>query len=80
LGGPNDKANKGFRVWHSVFAPGAAAPPGPEQLTRSFYTQRKKDVIDFDYGDSGKTAYTAIQIENAGEKGPWGPMVHAVIP
>jgi hypothetical protein len=32
-------------------------------------------VIEFDYGDSGKTAYFAIQIENEGKKGPWGPLV-----
>jgi hypothetical protein len=30
-------------------------------------------VVVFDYGDSGKTAYIAVQIENDGKKGPWGP-------
>jgi hypothetical protein len=24
------------------------------------YTKRKKDVIEFDFGDSGKTAYFAV--------------------
>jgi hypothetical protein len=29
--------------------------------------------------DSGKTAYFAVQIENEGKKGPWGPLVSALI-
>jgi hypothetical protein len=37
-------------------------------------------VLQFNYGDSGKTAYMAVQIENGGKKGPWGPMISAVIP
>jgi hypothetical protein len=37
-------------------------------------------VIEFEYGDSGKTAYFAVQVENSGKKGPWGPMVSALIP
>jgi hypothetical protein len=41
---------------------------------------RKKDVIEFDYNYSGKTAYFAVQVENGGKKGPWGPMVSALIP
>jgi hypothetical protein len=80
-GDPEDKANKGFRVWYKTLAPGETPPETPElSLTRSFFTRRKKDCIRFDYGDSGKTAYIAIQIENNGKKGGWGPMVSAVIP
>ncbi|MDR3115126.1 MAG: hypothetical protein LBU25_06360 [Treponema sp.] len=79
-GSPGDPANKGFRIWYSVIAPGEAAPVDPEDLHKSFFTKRKKDVIPFDFGDSGKTAYLAIQIENEGKKGHWGPMVSAVIP
>ena len=41
---------------------------------------RKKDVIEFDYGDSGKAAYFAVQVENGGKKGHRGPMVQALIP
>jgi hypothetical protein len=36
--------------------------------------------MEFGFGDSGKTAYFCIQIENDGKKGPWGPMVNALIP
>jgi hypothetical protein len=79
-GNSNDPANKGFRIWYSVTAPGEAPPAGPEALTKSFYTKRKKDVIEFEFGDSGKTAWFAVQIENEGRKGPWGPMVQALIP
>jgi hypothetical protein len=37
-------------------------------------------VIEFGFGDSGKTAYFAVQIENEEKKGPWGPLVSALIP
>jgi hypothetical protein len=79
-GNPNDPANKGFRIWYNVTAPGETPPTNPEELTKSFYTKRKKDVIEFEFGDSGKTAWFAVQIENEGRKGPWGPMVSALIP
>jgi hypothetical protein len=79
-GSPDDKANKGYRIWYSVVAPGEASPANPEELRKSFYTQRKKDLIEFEFGDSGKTAYFAVQIENDGKKGPWGPIVSALIP
>ena len=58
----------------------SADPANPEDLRKSFFTKRKKDVIEFDFGDSGKTAYFAVQIENEGKKGPWGPLVRAIIP
>jgi hypothetical protein len=79
-GGPHDPANKGYRIWYSVIAPGEAAPASPEDLRTSFYTKRKKDVIEFAFGDSGMTAFFAVQIENEGRKGPWGPLVSALIP
>jgi hypothetical protein len=79
-GNPNDKANKGYRIWYKVVAPGEAPPVDPEQLDKSFYTRRLKEVIQFAYGDSGKTVYIAVQVENDGKKGPWGPMTSAVIP
>jgi hypothetical protein len=79
-GSPDDPANKGYRIWYNVIAPGETAPANPEDLRKSFYTKRKKDVIEFDYGDSGKTAYFAVQIENDGKKGSWGPLVSALIP
>jgi hypothetical protein len=41
-------------------------------------TEKRPDRVDF--GDSGKTAYFAVRIENEGKKGPWGPLVSALIP
>jgi hypothetical protein len=55
-------------------------PEKPDDLRKSFYTKREKDVIEFNFGDSGKTAYFAVQIENEGKKDPWGPLVSALIP
>ncbi|MHB9293261.1 hypothetical protein Holit_02382 [Hollandina sp. SP2] len=79
-GNPKDPANKGCRIWYSMVAPGETPPANPDELRKSFFTKRKKDLIEFDYGDSGKTAYFAVQIENDGKKGNWGPLVSALIP
>jgi hypothetical protein len=79
-GSPDDKANKGYRIWYSVVAPGETPPTSPKQLTNSFYTKRRKDLIEFEYEDSGKMVYFAVQVENDGKKGPWGPLVKALIP
>jgi hypothetical protein len=79
-GSAADPANKGYRIWYSVIAQGDTSPADPDDLRKSFFTKRKKDVIEFDFGDSGKTAYFAVQIENEGKKGPWGPLVNALIP
>jgi hypothetical protein len=79
-GTPTDPANKGYRIWYSVIAPGETPPANPDDLRKSFFTKRKKDVIEFEFGDSGKIAYFAVQIENEGKKGPWGPLTSALIP
>jgi hypothetical protein len=79
-GSPDDKANKGYRIHYGVVGPGEAGYTDPKKLPDSFYTQRKKDLIEFDFGDSGKKVYFAVQVENDGKKGPWGPLVSALIP
>jgi hypothetical protein len=79
-GDPEDKANKGYRIWYKVVPPGGAPVTDPEDLPKSFFTRRKKDVLEFEYTDSGKTAYIAVQVENGGRKGDWGPLVSAIIP
>jgi hypothetical protein len=79
-GNPADPANKSYRIWHSVIAPGETPPARPEELRKSFSTMRKKELIQFDYDDSGKTAYFAVQVENGNKQGSWGPLVSALIP
>jgi hypothetical protein len=79
-GSVNDPANKAYRVWYRVLAPGEAAPATPDDLHKTFFTKKRKDVITFDYADSGKTVWMAVQVENDGKTGPWGPMVSALIP
>jgi hypothetical protein len=79
-GKPSDPANKGCRIWYSVAAPGETPPAKPEDLRKSFFTKRKKDLVEFDFGDSGKTAYFAVIVENGGKQGPAGPLVSALIP
>jgi hypothetical protein len=79
-GNPDDPANKEYRIWYQVVGPGEAVPKGPEDLRNSFSTKRKKELMDFGYGSSGKTVYFMVQIENGKLKGPWGPMTSALIP
>ena len=79
-GSATESSNKGYRIWYSVVAQGETPPANPDDLRKSFFTKRKKDVIEFAFDTSGKTAYFAVQIENEGKKGPWGPLVSALIP
>jgi hypothetical protein len=79
-GNPDDRANKGYRIWYKVVPPGGEPVTSPKELSESFYTRRRNDMATFDYEDSGKTAYIAVQVENGGQKGPWGPLVSAIIP
>jgi hypothetical protein len=79
-GSPEDKANKSYRVYYKVLEAGETPPTEPSESWHSFSTKRSKDLIEFEYGDSGKTVYFAVQVENDGKKGPWGPMVSALIP
>ena len=79
-GDADDKANKGFRVYYKVTDHGEAAPDHPSQLTESYFTSKKRDVLYFDPSDRGKKVHIAVQIENGKLKGPWGPMVSDFIP
>jgi hypothetical protein len=66
-GSPDEPANKGCRIWYKAVGVGEKAPEDPRELGDSFYTKRKKDLLEFEYGDSGKTVYLAVQIENDGK-------------
>jgi hypothetical protein len=79
-GSPGDRENKSYRVYLIVLEPGEPAPTGPSETWKSFTTRRRKDRVEFGYGDSGKTVYFAVQVENGRKKGPFGPMVSAIIP
>jgi hypothetical protein len=79
-GSPQDPANKGYRIWYTLLSAGEDPPANPEALGHYFFTKRKKDVIPFAFEDSGKTCWMAVQIENESRKGPWGPLVSALIP
>ena len=56
-------------------------PQRPEELTQSHFTRRKRDVLEFQYDNSGMKCFICIRYENGkGEVGPWGPMASAFIP
>jgi hypothetical protein len=71
-GDPNDPANKGYRVYYKVVAPGSAAPTAPGELIKSYYTKRKKDVMEFEFGDSGKTVFFCRADRKRGPERPLG--------
>jgi len=53
----------------------------PEELTTSHFTRRKRDLIDFQYDNSGKQCFICVRYENSkGDKGHWGSMVNSFIP
>jgi hypothetical protein len=79
-GSPSDGANKGYRIFFITQSPDEISPTDPENLHKSFFTKRRKDVLRFDSKDSGKMCYAVVQIENEGKKGAWGPIVAALIP
>jgi hypothetical protein len=79
-GNPDDPANKSYRIAYLVVGPGETPPTDPEELRNSFSTHRKKELIEFPFGDSGKRVYFCVRIENGRKVGGWGPIVSAVIP
>jgi hypothetical protein len=79
-GSPDDPSNKSLRVYYKVVGQGEAAPKNPEELTQSFSTRRKKDIVNLAYEDSGKRIFFAVQVENGSFKGSWGEMGSAIIP
>jgi hypothetical protein len=50
-GNPKDKENKGYRIWYSVIALEETPLASPDDLRTSFYTQRRKDLIEFGFED-----------------------------
>jgi hypothetical protein len=95
IGGSPIRGGAGYRIYWGVLPPGGAdvtaatgakrelmkPPASGEELPFSRFTKRKRERFDFDAGDSGKTAYFCVRLENSkGESGPWGALFSAVIP
>jgi hypothetical protein len=56
-------------------------PLSGDELLHCRFTRRKKELVDFDAGESGMTAYFCARYENQkGERGVWGPVMSAIIP
>jgi hypothetical protein len=89
-GRPDDpRSDYGVRVYYGIVDAAnpdwrIAAPPSKgSELPHSVFTRRKKMLFNFE-GESGKTIYFCLCYERAsGGKegaGPFGPILHAVIP
>jgi hypothetical protein len=87
----------GYRVYALVedpnAAPGAMGKFGPYRTTPpqrgadfswSFFTKKKREILDFAETDRGKKAWLCVHLEQekGGQegKGPWGPLAWTVIP
>ncbi|EIQ00536.1 hypothetical protein OpiT1DRAFT_05082 [Opitutaceae bacterium TAV1] len=57
------------------------APASLNDLTRSGFDTHSPFTLTFDENQRGKIVYFALRWENTrGDKGPWSPITHAVIP
>jgi hypothetical protein len=81
-GSPFDmKANYGKAIHMKLCAEHETPPETADELPKSKFTRRKKEIFKFAQSDIRKTAYFCIRYENSkGVAGPWGPMITAVIP
>jgi hypothetical protein len=87
----------GYRVYAAVEDPNAApgtkgkfgpylttAPQSGEDFSWSFFTKRKREILDFDATDRMKKVWFCIHLEQekGGQtgKGPWGPIIWTAIP
>ncbi|MDR2793157.1 MAG: hypothetical protein LBB61_05765 [Treponema sp.] len=69
-GNDAEPVNKSCRLRYSAAGTGETPSASPDDLRKSFFTKRKKDVIGVEFGGSGKTAYCAALIESDGKKDP----------
>jgi hypothetical protein len=88
---PDPRSDYGVRIHYGLSGDPTEAhrfrvtlpPKTGKDLPYSLFTRRKKERFDFD-GESGKTVYFCLQYEtpSGGEqgKGPFGPILSAVIP
>jgi hypothetical protein len=91
----DSESDYGYALYVGVMPPGGAtleqaasvkhylreAPADGESLRHYTFTRRKKELVTFDGGESGMTAFFCARYENQkGQKGNWGPVSSAVIP
>ena len=85
---PDERSNYGVRVFWGLTGPASKAhryrvteaPESGNDLPTSEFTHKREKLFDFD-GESGNTVYFCLRYENpAGDTGPFGPMLKAVIP
>jgi hypothetical protein len=75
------KANYGKAIHMKLCAENDIPPQTADELPKSRFTRRKKEIFKFAQSDVRKTAYFCIRYENSkGVAGPWGPIITAVIP
>jgi hypothetical protein len=88
---PDPRSDYGVRIHYGLTGEPTQAyrfrvtgtPKTGDDLPKSLFTRRKRELFNFD-GESGQRVYFCLQYENpsGGEKGkgPFGPMLSAVIP
>ena len=88
---PDPRSDYGVRIFYGLSGDPTenhrfrvtGVPKTGKDLPESLFTRRKRELFDFD-GESGKTVYFCLQYEipRGGQegKGPFGPILFAVIP
>jgi len=77
----SEKAYHGYKIVYDMFAYNEEAPTSIEQLKRSRFVRRRRELFVFQPSDSGKKAYFGIRYENSkGVEGPWCQMFSVFIP
>jgi hypothetical protein len=79
---PDDpRANYGVKIAYDVYGAAEPAPVSAEQLRKSVFTRRKKELFTFEQTDTGKIARFCMRYENSkGQAGQWGQIIAAIIP
>ena len=92
---PDERADYGYRIYWGVMPHGGGTleqaagihhylqkpPVSGDELPQSFFTKRKREIMDFPAETSGMTAWFCIRYENSkGQSGPWGPLFSVIIP
>jgi hypothetical protein len=88
---PDSRGDYGVRIYYGLTGPAtetfrfrlSGPPKSGGDLPYSIFTGRRKERVDFD-GESGNTVYFCLRYERrkGGREGmgPFGPILHAVIP
>jgi hypothetical protein len=87
--GTKNRSDYGVRIYYGIVGDVtatdkfrlAAPPASGDDLPHSVFTRKHKHEFDLPEEDRGKSLYFCLRYENGkGKVGPWGPILHAIVP